>query len=96
MKKFAKVLLVIVALLVLAGYGIFQLPPSAVASLANGSRACSARPSSSMDGFQNTPPQNTDSSFWETVRLYPQGQIRQPQFKIPVIALSPAALRAAT
>jgi L-ascorbate metabolism protein UlaG (beta-lactamase superfamily) len=48
-----------------------------------------------IDGrFQNTPPQKTGGSLWETMRLYSQGQIREPQFEIPVIALPPEALRA--
>ena len=37
-----------------------------------------------IDGrFQNTPPQITGGSFRETVRLYRQGQIREPQFELP-------------
>ena len=93
MKKFAKILLGVVVVLVIAGYGIFQLP--AFGGRFAGLRLERMQRSPEwIDGrFQNTPPQKTDGSFWETVRLYRQGQIREPQFEIPVIALPPEALR---
>ena len=90
MKKFAKILFGTVALFVLAGYGIFQLP--AFGGRFAGERLERMRRSPEfIDGrFQNTPPQKTDNAFWQTLRLYRQGQIREPQFEIPVIALSPS------
>jgi L-ascorbate metabolism protein UlaG (beta-lactamase superfamily) len=93
-KKFAKILLGIVVVLALAGYGTFQLP--AFGGRFAGERLERMQKSPEfIDGrFQNTPPQKTDSAFWETVRLYRQDQIREPQFEIPVIALSPATLSA--
>jgi L-ascorbate metabolism protein UlaG (beta-lactamase superfamily) len=93
-KKFAKILLAIVAVLALAGYGVFQLP--AFGGRFAGQRLERMQQSAEfIDGrFENTPPQNPDGAFWETVRLYRQGQIREPQFEIPVVALAPAALRA--
>ncbi len=94
MKKFAKILLGIVVVLALAGYGVFQLP--AFGGRFAGERWDRMQNSPEfIDGrFQNTPPQETDAAFWEMVRLYRQGQIREPQFEIPVIPLSPATLRA--
>ncbi len=94
MKKFAKILLGVVVVLALAGYGTFQLP--AFGGRFAGERLERMQKSPEfIDGrFQNTPPQNTDGAFWETVRLYRQGQVREPEFEIPVIALSPATLRA--
>ena len=94
MKKFAKILLSIVALLVLAGYAVFQLP--AFGGRFEGARLERMQRSPEfIDGqFQNTPPQKTGDSFWETIRLYRQGQIREPRFEIPVIALSPSTLGA--
>ena len=94
MKKFAKILFGTVALFVLAGYGIFQVP--AFGGRFAGERLERMRRSPEfIDGrFQNTPPQKTDNAFWETLRLYRQGQIREPQFEIPVIPLSSEALRA--
>ena len=93
MKKFAKILLGIVVILGLAGYGTFQLP-------AFGGRFDGARlermhrsPEFIEGRFQNTPPQKTDGAFWDTVKLYRQGQIREPQFEVPVIAVSPQSLR---
>jgi L-ascorbate metabolism protein UlaG (beta-lactamase superfamily) len=93
-KKFARILLGLIAFLVLAGYGIFQLP--AFGGRFDGQRLERMRRSPEfIDGrFQNTPPQKTDGAFWETIKLYRQGQVREPQFEIPVIPLSPAALRA--
>ena len=94
MKKLAKILLGAVALLVLAGYGIYQLP--AFGGRFDGERLERMQRSPEfIDGrFQNTPPQKTDGAFWETIRLYRQGQIRKPQFEIPVIALAPESLHA--
>jgi len=93
-KKFAKILLGIVALLVLAGYAVFQLP--AFGGRFEGARLeRMERSPEFIDGrFQNRPPQKTGDSFWETIRLYRQGQIREPRFEIPVIALSPSTLGA--
>ena len=83
MKKFAKILLGIVALLVLAGYAVFQLP--AFGGRFEGARLERMQRSPEfIDGrFQNRPPQKTGDSFWETIRLYRQGQIREPRFEIP-------------
>jgi L-ascorbate metabolism protein UlaG (beta-lactamase superfamily) len=93
-KKFAKVLAGIVALLALAGYAVFQLP--AFGGRFEGARfERMQRSPQFIDGrFQNTPPQKTEGSFWESIRLYRQGQLREPQFEIPVIALQPDAVRA--
>jgi len=92
--KFAKILVGIVALFALAGYATFQLP--AFGGRFDDQRLERMRNSPEfIEGrFQNTPPQKTGGSLWETVRLYRQGQIREPQFDIPVIALSPETLRA--
>jgi L-ascorbate metabolism protein UlaG (beta-lactamase superfamily) len=94
MKRFAKILLGIVVFFVLAGYATYQLP--AFGGRFEGQRlARMQRSPEFIDGrFQNTPPQKTDGAFWETIRLYRQGQVREPQFEIPVIPLSPAALEA--
>ena len=94
MKKLAKILVGVIAVLALAGYGVFQLP--AFGGRFAGERLERMHRSPQfIDGrFQNTPPQITGGSFRETVRLYRQGQIREPQFELPAIALSPATLRA--
>jgi L-ascorbate metabolism protein UlaG (beta-lactamase superfamily) len=94
LKKLAKILLGIVAILALAGFGVFQLP--AFGGRFDGERLERMHESPEfIDGrFQNTPPQKTDNSLRETWRLYRQGQIREPQFAIPVIALPPEVLRA--
>jgi L-ascorbate metabolism protein UlaG (beta-lactamase superfamily) len=93
-KTFAKILLGSVAFIALAGYGVFQLP--AFGGSVDGPRLERMRRSPQfIDGrFQNTPPQDTDNAIWETIRLYRQGQVREPPFAIPVLPLAPAALRA--
>jgi L-ascorbate metabolism protein UlaG (beta-lactamase superfamily) len=94
LKKLAKVLIGLFAFLALAGYGVLQLP--AFGGRVDGQRLERMQHSPEfIDGrFQNTPPQKTDGSHLEVFRLYRQGQIREPQFEIPVISLSPEALRA--
>lgn len=94
MRRLAKILVFIVALVALAGYGVFQLP--AFGGRFEGQRLERMRRSPEfIDGrFQNTPPQKTGDSLWATLRLYRQGQVREPQFAIPVVALSPQSLRA--
>ena len=43
--------------------------------------------------FENTPPYLQDLALVENFRLYTQGQVREPQFTIPVLPLAPASLR---
>jgi len=94
LKRLARILLGLVACLAIAGYAVLQLP--AFGGRFDGERLERMRHSPEfIDGrFQNTPPQKTGGSFWETVRLYRQGQIREPQFVIPVIPVSPETLHA--
>jgi L-ascorbate metabolism protein UlaG (beta-lactamase superfamily) len=93
-KKFAKISIGVLAVLALAGFGIFQLPDFG-GRFAGERLERMHRSPEFIDGrFQNTPPQKADGAFWETVRLYRQGQIREPQFEIPVIALAPSTLSA--
>lgn len=94
MKKFARILLGIVVVLALAGYGIFQFPAFGGRSAGERLERMQKSPEYLDGRFQNTPPQKTDGAFWETVRLYRQDQIREPQFEVPVIPLSPATLSA--
>lgn len=94
MKKFARILLGIVVVLGLAGYGTFQLPAFGGRFAGERLERMQASPEFIDGRFQNTPPQKTDGAFWETLRLYRQGQIREPQFAIPVMTLTPATLAA--
>jgi L-ascorbate metabolism protein UlaG (beta-lactamase superfamily) len=45
--------------------------------------------------FENTPPYIADLAVVENFRLYTQGQLREPQFTIPVLPLAPERLRSA-
>lgn len=94
MKKFAKILLGIIVVLSLGGYGTFQLP--AFGGRFAGERLERMQRSPEfIDGrFQNTPPQKTEGSLWESLQLYRGDQVREPQFEIPVIAMSAATLNA--
>jgi L-ascorbate metabolism protein UlaG (beta-lactamase superfamily) len=93
-KKFARILLGIVVVLALTGYGVFQLPAFGGRFAGERLERMQASPEFIDGRFQNTPPQKTAGALWETWRLYRQGQIREPQFRIPVIPLLPATLRA--
>lgn len=92
MKKFARILLGILVVLALAIYGTLQLPAFGGRFAGERLERMQKSPEFIEGRFQNTPPQNPDGAFWETVRLYRQGQIREPQFEVPVIPLAPATL----
>ena len=85
MKKLAKALLILIALLAIAAFVVFQLPQ--FGGKFEGARLERMRRSPQfIDGrFQNTPPQNEDAALWRTIQLYRQGQVREPRFEIPVI-----------
>jgi L-ascorbate metabolism protein UlaG (beta-lactamase superfamily) len=83
-----------IAVIVVAAFLVFQLP--AFGGKFEGARLERMRSSPQfIDGrFQNTPPQKTGLAIFENLRLYSQGQEREPQLEIPVVGLEPAALRA--
>ena len=45
--------------------------------------------------FENQPPYQPDLALFENIRLYSQGQVREPPFRIPVVPVVPGALRGA-
>lgn len=96
-KKLLKILLVSVAVLAvvlsITAYLVLQLPT--FGGSFEGQRLERMRQSPEYkDGrFENTPPQNTYSSLLKIYNLYSQGQIREPQFEIPVINLEPGRLK---
>lgn len=97
MRRLRKVLLVlgvIAVVLAIAAYGVFQLPQ--FGGSFEGARLARMRGSPQfIDGrFQNRPPAETTDSIVGTIRLYMQGQVREPQFQVPVVAIDPASLRA--
>jgi L-ascorbate metabolism protein UlaG (beta-lactamase superfamily) len=80
-------------ILALAAFLVFRLP-SFGGRFEGARRERMRRSPQFIDGrFQNTPPQNTDSSLLKTYRLYRQGQIRTPPFDVPVMPMPPGALR---
>lgn len=91
MKKFFKVVVIGAAVLAVAAFFVFQLP--AFGGKFEGARLERMRRSPQwIDGrFQNVPPQDDDSSLIETWKLYRQGQIREPQFDVPVVPVTVSA-----
>jgi L-ascorbate metabolism protein UlaG (beta-lactamase superfamily) len=87
-------LLVVGGVLAALVWAIFQRP--AFGGRASGARLArmQASPQFTGDRFQNTPPQDTDTAWLETLRLYRQGFVRTPTFAIPVVPM--AAERLAT
>jgi L-ascorbate metabolism protein UlaG (beta-lactamase superfamily) len=81
--------------LAVVAVAVFQLP--AFGGRADGARLARMQTSPQFIAgrFENTPPQQTDSSILRTLRLYRQGFVRTPTFAIPVLALSPDRLRVA-
>jgi L-ascorbate metabolism protein UlaG (beta-lactamase superfamily) len=94
LKKISKILGALLVALAIAVFMIFQLP--AFGGKYSGRRLEQMQHSPEfIDGrFQNVPPQNTDPSWNKMRKLYGQGQIRKPQFEIPVIKLDPRTLDA--
>ena len=92
-RKLLLILLVLCGVLALAAWLVFQLP--AFGGRFEGERLERMRRSPEFVGgrFENQPPQHTDSSLLKMVRLYSQGQVREPQFQIPVVPLAPEALQ---
>lgn len=96
MKRLRKILAGLAVLCVVVAIAtcfVFQLP--AFGGRFDGARRDRMERSPQfIDGrFENTPRQNTDLSLLENYRLYAKGQVREPQFVIPVIPLRAAALR---
>jgi hypothetical protein len=95
LKKAFAILPVLIALIAVAVYFVFQL--SEFGGKFTGERLERMNRSPEfIDGrFQNTPLlQHPDSSLLKTYRLYQQGQIRKPQFEVPVIKLVPSSFAA--
>ena len=92
----ARVLRVVVALVIVLGLGIwalFQLP--GFGGTSEGARLERMRQSAQyvQGRFENNPPYQQDLALVENFRLYSQGQLREPQFEIPVIPMTPESLR---
>jgi L-ascorbate metabolism protein UlaG (beta-lactamase superfamily) len=94
LRKAVSILAGLVALIAIAVYFIFQLPE--FGGRFEGKRLERMRRSPEFIGgrFENTPPQKTDPSLLKIYKLYSQGQIRKPQFEIPIIKLDPSSLGA--
>ncbi|HEX6100617.1 MAG TPA: MBL fold metallo-hydrolase [Thermoanaerobaculia bacterium] len=93
LKKVLVILAAIGAVLAVATWLTFQMP--AFGGKFEGKRLerMQRSPQFRNGRFENTPPQETDSSLVKTYRLYSQGQVREPRFAIPVVDLEGGLLR---
>ena len=85
-------LLVVGGVLAALVWAVFQRP--AFGGRASGARLerLQASPQFKVGRFENTPPQDTDTAWLETLRLYRQGFVRTPTFAIPVLPIAAARL----
>ena len=91
-KNILKILAALVVVLTIAVFLIFQLPEFGGRYSGKRLERMQRSPEFIAGRFQDVPPQNTDPSWSKTRKLYGQGQLRKPQFEIPVIKLDPRTL----
>ena len=85
---------VVAAILAIVVIAVFRLPQFG-GSFEGARLARMQRSPQFSDGrFQNVPPAKTTDSLIGTLRLYMQGQEREPRFDVPVVRIDPQALRA--
>ena len=88
-----KALLIGAVVLVAVTVAVFQLPAFGGRPDAARRARMAASPQYVHGRFENTPPQNTERAILRTLRLYRQGNVREPTFAIPVVPLPPEQLR---
>lgn len=93
--RFLRAMLVLAAVLAVLVWLAFRLPGFGAAAEGERLARMQQSPAWVQGRFENTPPYIQDLALVENFRLYSQDQVREPQFTIPVIALSPQSLRAA-
>jgi L-ascorbate metabolism protein UlaG (beta-lactamase superfamily) len=93
LRRILTTLLAVAAVLAVLAWAVFQLP--AFGRRATGARLARMEASPQFIGgrFENTPPQDTDTAWLQTVRLYRQGFVRSPTFPIPVVPIAPERLQ---
>ena len=91
--RFLRAVLLLAGVLVAVAWLALRLPGFGAA--ADGGRLERMRQSPAwvQGRFENTPPYIQDLALVENLRLYGQGQQREPQFTIPVLPLAPQSLR---
>jgi L-ascorbate metabolism protein UlaG (beta-lactamase superfamily) len=88
LRKVLKVVAIVVVVLAIAVVVVFQLPQFGGRFTGQRLERMRRSPQWKNGRFENTPPQDTDSSLIKTIRLYREGQVREPQFTIPVIPVT--------
>jgi len=96
MRRFTKFLVVgvaVIALLGMAAYLVTRLP--AFGEVPQGARQQQVQqlPQYVHGRLENSPAYQTDLALVENFRSYSQGQVREPQFAIPVLPILPNSLR---
>lgn len=90
--KVLKVIIGIFIILVVITYFVFQMPTFGGKFEAERWERMQKSPEFIDGRFENTPPQNTDTSILNNIKPYTEGQIREPQIEIPVIPLTSESL----
>jgi L-ascorbate metabolism protein UlaG (beta-lactamase superfamily) len=93
LKKAGIILAGIIALIAVTTYFVFQLPQFGGTLPGQHLERLQQSPQFINGRFENTPPENTDLSLFNNFKLYSQGQIREPQFTIPVVQLEANTLK---
>jgi hypothetical protein len=93
LRKATRIALGTIALLAVVVSLTFQLPP--FGGRFRGARLeCMRQSPQYIDGrFENTPRQDTDGNPIRMLRLYRQGQVREPRFEIPVMPMNPGTFQ---
>ena len=86
LKRMALVLLVLVIVGFVAAQFVFRLPQ--FGGEITGERLARIKKSPEYSGtrFENKPPQSKNQEWIKMIKLYMQGQIREPQFEVPVVS----------
>ena len=92
-KRVLKILAGVIAFLAIAIWLVFQLPQ--FGGRIKGTRLERVKSSAEYTGvrFENKPPQNRDMEWLKNVQYYMQGQVREPQFQVPVLPITNEDLR---
>jgi len=92
LKKVVVWLLLLAAVLAVATWIVFQLP--SFGGVPEGARLERMRRSPQFHGmrFENTPPYVSNLSFTREIKAYMGNEVREPQFEVPVVPLSPEQL----
>ena len=90
--RFFRAVLVLAAVLAVAVWLALRLPGFGAAAEGERLERMRQSPAFVQGRFENSPPYRSDLALVENVRLYTEGQVREPWFTIPVLPLAPQSL----